>query len=103
MLYGQEFLGHSLCVTILAAGFIVEAVGMAAYDGLWAIERPNDCFMACLGGLIATILATLLLTPIWGLVGAACGISLGRLTATTVQCLAFRRCLRDSALEGASI
>jgi len=102
LVYGEEFLGYPLCVVILAAGFIVEAVGMPAYDGLWAVERSNACFVACLGGLTATILVTVLLTPLWGLAGAASGISTGRLTATVIQCFAFRRCLREGQLEGAT-
>ena len=101
-LYGDEFQGHQWCVFILAAGVLAEAIGMPAYNGLWAIQRPNVCFVACAWGLVATVGATCALTGSFGLVGAAFGYSLGKFVASAVQVLAFSHSVHPERLVGAT-
>jgi O-antigen/teichoic acid export membrane protein len=101
-LYGAEFAGQQLCVIILAVGLLAEALGMASYNGLWAMHRPHLCFVACLLGLVATIGSTLVCIPTFGLAGAAIGFTAGKIVAAVVQGFAFRHLMRDCEAQGAA-
>lgn len=101
-LYGAEFAGQHLCVIVLATGLLIEALGMPSYNGLWAMHRPNLCFLACLLGLVATVELTIVFASTLGLAGAAIGFSSGKAVAAIVQGVAFRYVAREATAEGAA-
>jgi len=97
LLYGSEFAGHQVVIAVLAGTILAEALGMAAYNGLWSMERPGATFAANLLGLLATTVTTLALVVPWGVLGAACGLLAGRVVATVVQCTVFFSAVRPAA------
>ena len=101
-LYGAEFSGQHLCAIVLAIGLLAEALGMASYNGLWAMHRPHLCFVACLLGFIATIGFTFACVPSFGLAGAAIGFTAGKVLAAIIQGLAFGYVMRQVASPGAA-
>ncbi len=102
-LYGADFAGQHMCVFILAIGLVAEAVGMPSYNGLWAMHRPNLCFVACLFGLVATVALTIASSSTLGLVGAAIGFTAGKFVAAIVQGIAFWWSARNVDVEGAEL
>lgn len=99
-LLGGAYGGLGVVVSLLAVMVVAEALGFAASNGLWAIERPNLNFVANLLSLVVTLGIAAMLTPHWGIVGAACGALAGRVVASVVQVIAFLRLSSDSEAVG---
>ena len=97
--YGQQYTGQQMTLALLVLGMIVEAIGLPAYNGLWALERPSVNFFCMAVGLVVTVAVACVLVMPLGTVGAACGVLAGRAIATLLQSLAFLRLSTTSAVE----
>jgi O-antigen/teichoic acid export membrane protein len=79
LVYGPEFLDTRWIIGILSLSVLANSLGVTAGNGLWALERPQASFVADLCSLVVVILATAILVPAFGPIGAA----LAGLTGTT--------------------
>jgi O-antigen/teichoic acid export membrane protein len=77
LVYGVQFHGVGLVLTVLALWLLVNSVGIAAGSGLWAMERPAANLVAdvCVLGIILAAVPALALA--WGPLGAALGMLAG--------------------------
>ncbi|MEL6615989.1 MAG: polysaccharide biosynthesis C-terminal domain-containing protein, partial [Bacteroidota bacterium] len=96
LLYGPEFAGQRLLVAVLGLGLVVEAVGIAADSGLWAIERPRVGFWIGLVALAVLGLTGWWLVPAYGAVGAAAALAAASGAAAALQLVAFLRLSRET-------
>ncbi|MEM6784133.1 MAG: lipopolysaccharide biosynthesis protein [Bacteroidota bacterium] len=87
--FGEEFSGQHAAVVVYAVATVVEAIGMPADAGLWAIERPNVGFYVNLVSLVAAFAVAGALIPSLGVLGAIWGIAAGKGVATAGQLACF--------------
>lgn len=90
-LYGSQYRTYGDIGTVLAISLVATVVGIPADHGLRAVQRPAGSFLASCCGLTVTILGTLTLVPVVGLIGGACALSLGSTTSAAGRWLTFRR------------
>lgn len=95
-LFGPAFEGQRLLVATLGVGLVIEAVGIPADAGLWAIERPRVGFWIGLVALAVMAGVGWVAIPAHGAIGAAAALAAASGTAASLQLAAF---LRLSALE----
>ena len=88
-LFGPEFEGQRLLVMLLGIGLVVEALGIPADAGLWAIERPRVGFWIGLVALVVLAGVGAFLIPAYGAVGAAGALAAASGTAAVLQLAAF--------------
>ena len=91
LLYGNRYAGHEATLIILASAHAVGTLGMAAANGLLALERPNANFKAAAYGTGVMLAVAFLLIKPWGLFGAACGLFLGQIVDAATRLVAFHR------------
>ncbi|MEL7168252.1 MAG: lipopolysaccharide biosynthesis protein [Bacteroidota bacterium] len=87
--FGDEFGGQHTAVVVYAVATVVEAIGMPADAGLWAIERPNVGFYINLVSMVAAFAVAWALIPSLGVLGAIWGIATGKGVATVGQLACF--------------
>jgi O-antigen/teichoic acid export membrane protein len=83
--FGDAFTGQQAAVTVFAVATVIEAIGVPADAGLWAIERPNVGFYVNLVSLVAALVVAVLLIPSLGVLGAIWGLAVGKGVATLGQ------------------
>ncbi len=91
LFFGSSYAGQQATLAILVLAMIAEAVGLPAYNGLWALERPTANFFSMAAGLAVTVAVASLLVMSYGSLGAACGVLAGRAIASLFQGVAFLR------------
>ena len=89
LLYGSEYAGYRMVIAVLAVAVLGRALGMAAYNGLRAVERPDVNLKTNLLGLAVTVGLCTVLTMQHGVLGAACGLAAGDVAAATLRWAAF--------------
>ncbi|MEO0558094.1 MAG: hypothetical protein AAF170_07910 [Bacteroidota bacterium] len=89
LLFGPEFEGQRLLVLLFGVGLVVEAIGIPADAGLWAIERPRVGFWIGLVALVVMAGAAWVLIPAYGAVGAAGALAAASAAAAVLQLVAF--------------
>jgi O-antigen/teichoic acid export membrane protein len=70
-IYGDRYAGAGTIVAVLAFATLASSVGITAGNGLWAMEKPSANFRADVAAFVAAVLATVLLVPPFGVLGAA--------------------------------
>jgi O-antigen/teichoic acid export membrane protein len=98
LVYGPKFLGAGPIIAVLSLGVLANSIGVTAGNGLWAMERPSANFTADLGSLAVVLVATALLVPRFGPLGAAWATLLGTAAGAVVRVIALRRAMREHAL-----
>ncbi|MCA9187544.1 MAG: lipopolysaccharide biosynthesis protein [Pirellulaceae bacterium] len=83
--------GSGTTMVFLAAALMATSIGMIAGNGLWAVDRPGDNFVADCVGVIVTLAATVVLVPSWSAVGAAAAMFGGSFSATVTRLFVLRR------------
>jgi O-antigen/teichoic acid export membrane protein len=96
LLYGAEYAGHGLVITLLALTFLVSAVAMAVNDGLRALGRTHVEFAAMAVDALITVGIGFLALRWFGLTGLAAASLLGSIAALVLQAWVF---LRRSAMS----
>ena len=71
LVFGKDFSGQQLTISILGISMIAETVCKAPEQGLNAIERPDIVSTINLVRLVVTILGLAILLPTYGIIGAA--------------------------------
>jgi O-antigen/teichoic acid export membrane protein len=100
--FGAEYTDLGVICTILAAAAAINAIGIAAGNGFWAIDRPKDNLWADGTVLITTVIAALLLAIPYGPIGASVATLIGVTCGTIVRGTTLHFKLRSiSILEAA--
>jgi O-antigen/teichoic acid export membrane protein len=89
VLYDRDFAQYRTIIVLLGIAMLARAWGMAAYNGLIAIERPQGNLAVNLLGLAITIVAAPLGLAMWGLTGAVIGLLAGDVASAVCRWLAF--------------
>jgi len=100
LLYGSQYVGHGITVAVLATGMLVRSLGMSAFIGLVAVERPDVNFKINLAGLAVTVVLACMLMTTWGVVGGACGLLAGDIAAAAARWNTFLRSTRGVVIDG---
>lgn len=93
-LYGPAFVGLSPLVFALGFGLTVEATGLAADAGLWAVGRPHAGFGIALAALATVAACGAFWMPTHGALGAAWALVAGRSLGSLLQVATFWRVTR---------
>ncbi|MFQ5730471.1 MAG: lipopolysaccharide biosynthesis protein [Planctomycetaceae bacterium] len=83
--YGDEYAGAGPILAALAFALFANSISVTAGNGLWAMGRPSANFRADVCALIATVIAALLLTPLYGVMGAALSSLIGVTGDTAIR------------------
>jgi O-antigen/teichoic acid export membrane protein len=97
IVYGPQFAGTGWIIGVLSLSVLANSLGVTAGNGLWAMERPSANFYADLCSLGVVIVATVVLVPLFGPLGAAVAILSGTTTDAAVRIVILRRAMRDHA------
>lgn len=95
LIYGRQYAGAGPILAVLAFGLLAGSIGMTAGNGLWAIERPAANFRADVCALMATVVSAALLTPPYGVLGAALSSLIGAATDAGIRCWILFRLMRE--------
>ncbi len=101
MLYGLEFAGNGVVVSVLATVIFVWAVGVSAAHGLKAVERPDVNFKAGVLGVAMTVPLAIVLVGSLGVLGVALGALVGRFVELAVRGTSFIRLVAPASFGGA--
>ena len=93
LFYGHAYAGLGHLLVVVAASYLVSALGLAPAHGLFAMERSDWNFYPSILGVTITLLAGASLAVPFGITGAAYGFLLGNITKTAGTYLAYRRIL----------
>ncbi len=77
IIFGPTYVSASPALKVLAVSFVFGAVASVGGDSLNALGRPSLNMICVAIGLTATTVATVLLVPVHGIVGAALGHLIG--------------------------
>ncbi|MEM9589085.1 MAG: oligosaccharide flippase family protein [Planctomycetota bacterium] len=88
-IYGSQFAGNGLTISLLCLGVFASAVGVSFNHGLRTLERPEFNFVASVLGLVAGALTAWTLIPNWGVSGAACGYATSCTVTAVVRLISF--------------
>jgi O-antigen/teichoic acid export membrane protein len=97
LVYGPEFAGTGLVIGVLSLGVLANSMGVTAGNGLWALERPSANFVADVIALVLALVATVVLVPRLGPLGAALAILIGTTADAMVRMWILRQTMREFA------
>jgi O-antigen/teichoic acid export membrane protein len=83
--FNQALSQYGLVVTVLSIHVLICSLSMVAGNGLAALEKARGIFAGEFCWSIVTVIAAILLTPEFGLMGTATAICLGSLIAALVE------------------
>ena len=89
LLYGREFLGATLPFQLLVAEGALSAVTSTLAQGFMSVGRPGVVTLLQLASFIVGAILLAVLTPLYGIVGAAAALLAGAVVrwAVTLWCL----------------
>jgi len=93
--YGPQYAGTGAIISLLALGMLVNALGITAGNGLWAMERARANFVADTSLLTVTALGGAVLIAPFGVPGAAAAMLLGTVAGTVIRWLTLWRHLAE--------
>lgn len=101
MVYGPQFGGAGAIVSVLSLSVLANSFGVTAGNGLWAMERPSANFVADLFSLLVVVVASVLLVPAYGPLGAALATLAGTASDAAVRLFILRQTMRELARQEA--
>lgn len=101
--YGAEFATHGGVIGILAVATLISAGGMAAEQGLLALQRSDIGFTAQLCGVGTTVAISFPLIAAFGVGGAAWAVLLGGAVTATILMAAHEWLTDPSRLEALKV
>jgi O-antigen/teichoic acid export membrane protein/peptidoglycan/xylan/chitin deacetylase (PgdA/CDA1 family) len=87
ILYGPGYANTGSLIVVLALATFVDAIGLAAGIGLWAMDRPAANIRSDLVQLLVTLGTALWLVSPWGALGIAAALVIGRTAGATARWL----------------
>jgi len=100
LVFGAQFAGAGPIVGVLSLSVLATSAGVAAGNGLWAMERPSANFVADLASLLVVIGATVAFVPRFGPLGAAIATLAGTSTDAVVRLWILRLAMREMDANG---
>jgi O-antigen/teichoic acid export membrane protein len=97
LLYGHQYAGNGLVVTILVFNLAVSVVAFSFSRALFAIERADVDFVVNFVALFIMLTLGLWLVRSFGVAGAAFGLLIANTAASGVRYVAFRILIRSGA------
>lgn len=94
LMYGSEFSGNGLTVSLLAASSLALAYGFAYPFGLLALGRPGLDFAGNLASVVVMMTIGLWATRHYGVAGAAIGVFFAHSLAVAIKKSSFQAALR---------
>ena len=103
-MYGRQYAGHSLIVSVLALNLLVSAVAFPFSRALFAVDRADLDFLVNFTALFIMLTLGLWLVRAFGPLGAAWGLLGANFTTSVVRAAAFLRLpplipVRDRAIK----
>jgi O-antigen/teichoic acid export membrane protein len=95
LVYGEQFGGTGWIIGILSLSVLANSLGVTAGNGLWAMERPSANFVADLISVGVVIVATIMLVPAFGPLGAALATLAGTSSDAAVRLIVLRTTMRE--------
>ena len=95
-IYGADYAGQRAIITLTALIMLARALGMTAYNGLWALNHPEVNLWVNGVALITTVVAASILMPLWGIFGVTCGLLAGDVIAATARWSMFLILVRET-------
>jgi O-antigen/teichoic acid export membrane protein len=86
-IYGDEYAGVRLIITVLGLDLLVSSVGLTAGTGLWAIDRPQANLFGDACTLVITLVAAFCLVYPLAALGAAVAMLAGSVAGVAVRWL----------------
>ena len=77
LIYGQEFARYALIADIVAISYFTATLSLGAILSLKATRNTRLLFPVTLLSLVVTVIAVVVLAPLYGLLGAAVGALIG--------------------------
>jgi O-antigen/teichoic acid export membrane protein len=96
IVFGPKYHGAGPLIAVLSLATLVDALGLTANTGLWAIDRPAANFPADIAQLIVTLATALWLVFPLGPLGIAIAMVLGRSTGAALRWITLRGLLETS-------
>ncbi len=90
IVFGAKYQGAGPLIAVLSVATLVDALGLTANSGLWAIDRPAANFPADIAQLIVTLGTALWLVFPLGPLGIAIAMVLGRTTGAALRWITLR-------------
>jgi len=94
IVYGDGYAGAGPIMAVLAFAVLANGIGIAAGNGLWAMERPSANFRADVCSLVVTLAAAVLLVGPMGVLGVAVAELAGFTGGTLVRCVTLFRLMK---------
>jgi O-antigen/teichoic acid export membrane protein len=94
LIYGNDYAGAGPILAVLAFGLFANSIGVTAGNGLWAMHKPAANFRADVCALFVTIIAAVLLTPRFGVLGAATSSLIGATIDAVIRTWTLLRLMR---------
>ncbi|MEQ1904386.1 MAG: lipopolysaccharide biosynthesis protein [Pirellulaceae bacterium] len=86
---GQQFENQGAVIAILALGTLTHVWATGSTHGLRILERPDLSFRASILSLVITLTLSVILVPLFGLLGGAWAVFAGDIAATTMRWIVF--------------
>ncbi len=99
MLYGPDFVGHGMVISILGVGALLSACSIPLSSGLKAMERPDVNFHARILAMVVTLILAFPLVTRWGVLGGAVGLLVGHVANVLVKATVFHRLAVSPSIE----
>jgi O-antigen/teichoic acid export membrane protein len=91
LLYGRQYAGNALVVSILAINLFVTAIAFSFSRALFAIDRANFDFLVNFAALFVMVTLGLWLVRAYGPIGAAFGLLVANFTSSAIRAGIFFR------------
>ncbi|QDT66171.1 lipopolysaccharide biosynthesis protein [Calycomorphotria hydatis] len=95
--YGDSFSAAGPVVAILSVNMWAGAMSITIGNGLWAMHRPAANFRADVFALISVMIATVILVPMFGAIGAAVSMLIGQFMDATIRLAILRGVMHEIA------
>jgi O-antigen/teichoic acid export membrane protein len=99
LVFGGQFHGTGGILLALALGTVVSSLGLAAGNGLWAVDRPRDNFVGDIVCMSTTLTMAALLIPRFSVLGAALANLAGMTAGAVARMVVLQRYLNRAAGE----
>lgn len=97
LVYGRDFTGIALTFRILLAANVVGVMNWVLIQGLTATGQPGRASLSQTAGVIGSVILLILLTPVFGTVGAATSVLIANIIKLAMICVFSRRHMEKSA------
>ena len=100
--YGQQYLGTTWPLTILALALWIHTIGYTCGDGLFVLEKTRENFWADVVSTSLTLVVSVPLVYYYGVIGATLSSFVALSSGAIARFIILRRCLKSIIAGGTS-